>query len=835
MATISEMMVTIGADTSQLDQATRRAQTDVRNVGNTVSDLAATSGTSMAAMNRQWRGMSEQMRNAMRQVHAELAPFRAQQQEIQFGFFEMAQGMDTYTGSTDDFMGELTAMGNRNRSVNDQMMAHNNMARMGFIQGVATMLAASTQSSKIAANFTRMGNPLYRTSNAALAVSGNLERLAARGQPAVLALRMLGPTANMKQLNDMTRMITGGIMRMNAVALVAAAGSAILYSKLAAAASKTVPGFKTAADQMKSAMGKAFQPMVQAFAAVVMPIMKVVTAVAQLAIKFNQAHPFLAKLIQGFLMIIPLLALILSPLAIGIGLFNGLMAAWGAISMLVMPLVTGFAAISGPVLIIAAVLVALVAVGVLVYKNWDTIKAKAIQIWGAIKNFFVSTWNAIKTTTMNVWNSITTFFSGLWTTITTVFTVGVTLLKLTLQKMWTDAVNLTKAVWNGITSFFSGLWNGIKTVFFTVINFIVNFVQSRFGYIITAVGIIFANVKNIFIQSWNIIKNIFLGAILIIMDIITGDFGSIGSHISQIMGNIMVSIRSIWGSIKTIVMTYLNTIKTFAINAWNGLKTGVINAANGLKNGAVAAWNGLKTSVINTGNAIKQGAINTWNGLKTGVISAVNYLKTAIPAAWTAIKNGVINAASALKIGAVNKVTEMKTSVTSTASGIKDGIVKAWNGAKNFLTGIDLSSIGKNIMQGLLNGIESKAKAVWNAIQKVANGIKNLMEKALTIKSPSRWMRDRIGKNLMLGLSIGIDTNSGTVMDSLGKLTDDVQAKAKLDLTAPNLPTFSNNVLSKQQKTDPVYIIELDGRQIAKGTLPHITDIVRLKTGLKFS
>jgi hypothetical protein len=72
-------------------------------------------------------------------------------------------------------------------------------------------------------------------------------------------------------------------------------------------------------------------------------------------------------------------------------------------------------------------------------------------------------------------------------------------------------------------------------------------------------------------------------------------------------------------------------------------------------------------------------------------------------------------------------------------------------------------------------------------------------------------------------------------MDSLGKLTDDVQAKAQLDLTAPNLPTFSNNVLSKQQKTDPVYIIELDGRQIAKGTLPHITDIVRLKTGLKFS
>jgi hypothetical protein len=127
------------------------------------------------------------------------------------------------------------------------------------------------------------------------------------------------------------------------------------------------------------------------------------------------------------------------------------------------------------------------------------------------------------------------------------------------------------------------------------------------------------------------------------------------------------------------------------------------------------------------------------------------------------------------------------------------------------------------------------AGAVVSAIQKVAGGIKDKITGALGIKSPSRWMRDMIGKNLMLGLSVGIDAESNTVMDSLGKVTDDIQSKAQLDLKAPTLPTFSNNTLSKQQKTDPVYVIELDGRQIAKGTLPHITDIVRLKTGMKFS
>jgi uncharacterized protein YoxC len=208
MSTIAEMLIEIGADTTDLDRATNRMRNDMRGMSGTVATLADDMGTSTADMRRQWRGMSEQMRQAVRQSRAVLAPFRAQQQEIQYEFFQMAQGMSNYQGSTEDFMSELTALGNRNRSVNDQMMANNNMARMGFIQGVATMLAASTQSSKIAANFNRMGNPLYRTSNAALAVSGNLERLAARGQPAVLALRMLGPTASMKQLNDMTGVLS---------------------------------------------------------------------------------------------------------------------------------------------------------------------------------------------------------------------------------------------------------------------------------------------------------------------------------------------------------------------------------------------------------------------------------------------------------------------------------------------------------------------------------------------------------------------------------------------------------------------------------------------------
>lgn len=54
-----------------------------------------------------------------------------------------------------------------------------------------------------------------------------------------------------------------------------------------------------------------------------------------------------------------------------------------------------FAAMTGPVGLVIAAIAALIAIGVLLYQNWDTIAAKAQEIWGGIVNFFKGVWNAL--------------------------------------------------------------------------------------------------------------------------------------------------------------------------------------------------------------------------------------------------------------------------------------------------------------------------------------------------------------------------------------------------------------------------------------------------------
>jgi hypothetical protein len=300
MATIAEMFVEIGADASDFQQETKKMQGSMKGMQDEMRSMGDAMGKSTREMGNNWQYMSQEMKSAYKESQAAMAPFKKDLMDVEYQFFKMAQGMKTYKGSNAEFMNDLESLGKRQKTITDNMMKQNDMMKTGFIQGIAAMMAKSGQSEKIAANFDRMGNPLYKVNNGLLQVTGNIEKMAMRSTPAALALEALGPKASMKELNDMTMLMTQGIMRMGSVALVAAASSAILYGALHKGAMDSVKGYKEAFAGMLSAVRQAFQPMVDVFGAVMIKVYEFITAIANLVIKFNEANPVLAKVIQGF-------------------------------------------------------------------------------------------------------------------------------------------------------------------------------------------------------------------------------------------------------------------------------------------------------------------------------------------------------------------------------------------------------------------------------------------------------------------------------------------------------------------------------------------------------
>src|SRR5699024_1754402 len=85
----------------------------------------------------------------------------------------------------------------------------------------------------------------------------------------------------------------------------------------------------------------------------------------------------------------PLIAGILGAVAA----FKTLMAIKTALTTVTTILSAAITGLSWPIVAVAAVIGALIAIGVLLYKNWDTIKEKATQLGNKIKE----SWNRIKT------------------------------------------------------------------------------------------------------------------------------------------------------------------------------------------------------------------------------------------------------------------------------------------------------------------------------------------------------------------------------------------------------------------------------------------------------
>jgi len=79
---------------------------------------------------------------------------------------------------------------------------------------------------------------------------------------------------------------------------------------------------------------------------------------------------------------------------------------------------------------------------------------------------------------------------------------------------------------------------------------------------------------------------------------------------------------------------------------------------------------------------------------------------------------------------------------------------------KNFIDTISelptkIFDIGKNIVEGLWNGITSMGNWLKDKIKEFATGILDGMKEALGIQSPSKLFRDEVGKYIAQGIGVG--------------------------------------------------------------------------------
>jgi len=89
-------------------------------------------------------------------------------------------------------------------------------------------------------------------------------------------------------------------------------------------------------------------------------------------------------------------------------------------------------------------------------------------------------------------------------------------------------------------------------------------------------------------------------------------------------------------------------------------------------------------------------------------------------------------------------------------------------------SGQTYQNIGRDIINGLNQGLLNRENTVMSTVRRIANNITREMQRALDINSPSRVMREGIGRFIPEGVAAGIDKYAGAAIDSVHKLGNDL-------------------------------------------------------------
>lgn len=171
-----------------------------------------------------------------------------------------------------------------------------------------------------------------------------------------------------------------------------------------------------------------------------------------------------------------------------------------------------FTFLTGPIGLAILAIAAVIAIGVLLYKNWDTVKAFMIKIFKSIVD-----------TAVNVFNSLVEFFKKWGPLILAVITGPLGLLVFAIIKNWNNIKSVTLSVFNGIKTIASNIWNGIKSTISGVVNGISSTVSG-----------VWNGIKSTTSNVWNGIKNAIMTPINAAKDGVKNAIDSIKSFFSNL-------------------------------------------------------------------------------------------------------------------------------------------------------------------------------------------------------------------------------------------------------------------------------------------------------------
>ena len=416
----------------------------------------------------------------------------------------------------------------------------------------------------------------------------------------------------------------------------------------------------------------------------------------------------------------------------------------------------------------------------------------------------------------------------------------------TLTETFNSLKEPLSTVWDSIQKLLTSLGEFVNTIM-PPIESILASVLPILGELASFLGGIFLTAFNMILNMLNTLMPIITNIAEAILPVVKDAVQLLGDVIESVINAAKPLIEAIFNFVQQVFNDFVTVVAPVLVQAVKALAPMVQDVIKSVR------------SFIDALMPFIQNIINA-------IIGFINNILLPNVRAMLPVITSIIGAVTKVIGGIVKTVKDIIDFVTAILKGDWKG---AWDSAKNIVSDVinnvkniigGIVDVGKNLITGLWRGIKNNASWLFDKISGWAKGLIDKVKQFFKIGSPSKVFAREIGRYIPQGISVGIDADASSVLDSLrgiktkalNEVSDmrmmstysaydsgkaDSYSKVPTYVISGNqgysmpLPSNKSQSSSPYQSGQPIVLqVNLNGKTIAKETYKDITYLQKRDT-----
>ncbi len=246
--------------------------------------------------------------------------------------------------------------------------------------------------------------------------------------------------------------------------------------------------------------------------------------------------------------------------------------------------------------------------------------------------------------------------------------------------------------------------------------------------------------------------------------------GPIGWVIAAVVGLVVLIIAN-WDKVSAWTAQAWAAVTGFISDAWNNITSWVSGAVAAVIGFVTGAWANVTSATSTAWQAVLGFITGAWNNITSWVSGAIDNVVSFIRTGW----DNATRTASEAWNNIVNAVRNGANNVLNFVRGLPGQILGALGNLGSLLF-----NAGRDVVMGLWNGIVGMGSWLYGRIMGwIRNVVPGPILQFLGIASPSKWMRDEVGKWIPEGIADGIIANARVAANAARELASDTADAAQ--------------------------------------------------------